>query len=179
MQLRSWRNLIALVIAGTIVAGCAGRGAAIEEPPEPLPPDERAEVTRTPTEPNIRRHVDAEGNPLSPATGEPLTRVFYFDFDRAVLRPDSLAALEQHAAHLRENPDRRVVIEGHTDERGTREYNMALGERRADAVRAFLVSNGVRRAQLDIVSYGEERPVNPASNEAAWALNRRAEMVYR
>jgi peptidoglycan-associated lipoprotein len=178
MQLRSWRNSFALVIAGFVLAGCAGR-AAMEEPPEPLPPDQRAEVTRTLADPNIRRHVDSDGNPLNPGTGEPLTRVFYFDFDRAVLRPDSLAALEQHAAHLRENPDRRAVIEGHTDERGSREYNMALGERRADAVRTFLVSNGVRRAQLDIVSYGEERPVNAASTESAFALNRRAELIYR
>jgi peptidoglycan-associated lipoprotein len=178
MQLRSCRHLFALVFAGLILAGCAGQ-AAMEEPPEPLPPDESAEVTRTPAEPNIRRHVDSEGNPLNPSTGEPLTRVFYFDFDRAVLRPDSLAALELHASHLRENPDQRAVIEGHTDERGTREYNMALGERRADAVRTFLVSSGVRRAQLEVVSYGEERPVNSASNESAWSLNRRAELVYR
>jgi peptidoglycan-associated lipoprotein len=179
MQLRSWRNLFALVIAGIVLAGCAGRASHIDEPAEPLALDEAAGITRTLAEPNIRRHVDSEGNPLNPATGQPLVRVIYFDFDRAVLRPDSLAALEQHAAHLRENPDRRVVIEGHTDERGTREYNMALGERRADAVRTFLVSSGVRRAQLEIVSYGEERPVNPASHESAWALNRRAELVYR
>ncbi len=179
MQLRWYRNGLMTMFAAVLLVGCTSQ--ATEEPSEPLPPDETSasSVTRAPVEPNIRRHVDSEGNPLNPSTGDPLTRVFYFDFDRAVLRPDSLAALEQHAVHLRDNPDSRAVIEGHTDERGTREYNMALGERRADAVRTFLVTSGVRRAQLEVVSYGEERPINPASNEQAWSLNRRAELIYR
>ena len=71
-----------------------------------------------------------------------------------------------------------MTIDGFTDERGTREYNLALGERRADAVATFLVSQGVRRSQIDVVSYGEERPADPGHCEAAWAKNRRAELVY-
>jgi len=72
-----------------------------------------------------------------------------------------------------------VIIYGHSDERGTREYNLALGERRGSAVRSYLQSLGVANRQMSVVSYGEERPVNPASNESAWAMNRRAEIVYQ
>ncbi len=179
MQVQGWLKFLSWTLAAALLAGCGT--TATDAPSEPLDPADDPAVTRTPApaDAEIRRYVDEDGNPLSEATGEPLVRVFYFDFDRAVLRPDSLAALEQHANFLRNNPDRRVVIEGHTDERGTREYNMALGERRSDAVRQFLVSSGVRRAQVDSVSYGEERPANPASTESAWAENRRAELRYR
>ena len=90
-----------------------------------------------------------------------------------------MAILELHAAFLRGSPDVRVVVDGFTDERGTREYNLALGERRAEAVRTFLVTAGVRRSQIDVVSYGEERPADPDHSEAAWAKNRRAELIYR
>ena len=77
------------------------------------------------------------------------------------------------------NRDRRLVIEGHCDERGTREYNLALGERRANAVTSFLISAGVRRSQIETVSYGEERPDDPGHDEAAWGKNRRAVVIYR
>lgn len=101
--------------------------------------------------------------------------VFYFEFDRAVLRPDARAALDIHAQRLRGN-DRRVRLEGHADERGTREYNMALGERRANAVKEYLVLQGVNPSQLEVISYGEERPAQLGSDEQSWSLNRRVEM---
>lgn len=102
-------------------------------------------------------------------------RVFYFEFDRAVLNAESTAALRLHAEWLRANPV-NVRLEGHADERGTREYNMALGERRANAVRDFLVSEGVNGNLLEVISYGEESPASLGSNETSWALNRRVEM---
>jgi peptidoglycan-associated lipoprotein len=176
----SWvRSALAITLAGLVLAGCASKGT--KEPTGPLPQEETGISTMPSAVPDsdISRMVDAQGNPINPSTGQPLGRVVYFDFDRAVLRPEALALLELHAAFLRNSPDRRVVIEGHCDERGTREYNLALGERRADAVRAFLVQAGVRRSQIDTVSYGEERPVDPGHNEAAWAQNRRGELVYR
>ena len=104
-----------------------------------------------------------------------LETVFYFDFDKATLRPESRAALQGHAANLRSNP-KHIRLEGHTDERGTREYNMALGERRGNAVRDFLVLNGVDTSLIEVVSYGEERPAATGSDESSWALNRRVEL---
>jgi peptidoglycan-associated lipoprotein len=160
------------------MAACSSSGKK-EQHPEPLPGSEQPGVTApAQSDSEIGRSVDASGNPINPQTGVALTRVFYFDYDKAVLQPESLAILEQHAAFLKASPDRRVTIDGFTDERGTREYNLALGERRADAVATFLVSQGVRRSQIDVVSYGEERPADPGHSESAWAKNRRAELVY-
>lgn len=104
-----------------------------------------------------------------------LETVFYFDFDKAVLKPEARAALTAHAEILKSSP-RSVRLEGHADERGTREYNMALGERRANAVRDFLVLQGVGASDLEVISYGEERPVSLASDEMSWAKNRRVEL---
>jgi len=101
--------------------------------------------------------------------------VFYFEFDRAVLRPEARAALRLHSDYLKRNP-LRVRLEGHADERGSREYNMALGERRAEAVREFLVMQGVDSSLLEVISYGEEVPAVLGSSEDAWSKNRRVEM---
>ena len=101
--------------------------------------------------------------------------VFYFDFDSYTLRPDAVEALDAHIALL-QTSDRNVRLEGHTDERGTREYNMALGERRANAVRDYMVANGVASYRIETVSYGEERPVAYGSGETNWAQNRRVEL---
>lgn len=100
---------------------------------------------------------------------------FYFDYDSSDLKPEAMRALDVHAKDL-QSSGQRVVLEGHTDERGTREYNMALGERRAKAVQRYLVLQGVSPAQLELVSYGEERPVATGSGEEAWAQNRRVEL---
>ncbi len=108
-----------------------------------------------------------------------MERTFYFEFDRAVLMRSDLTALETHAQVLRNNRSRSVVLEGHCDERGTREYNLALGERRADAIRSFLTSAGVAASQIEMVSYGEERPEDPGHDESAWGRNRRGVMIYR
>lgn len=112
------------------------------------------------------------------ATQEPvvaLETVFYFDFDQAVLKPESRTALLGHAEQLKAAP-RSIRLEGHADERGTREYNMALGERRANAVRDFLVLQGVSGSDLEVISYGEERPASLGSNESSYSANRRVEL---
>ena len=101
--------------------------------------------------------------------------VFYFEFDSYTLRPEAIEALDAHIAYLSGN-DQTVRLEGHTDERGTREYNMALGERRANAVRDYMVVNGVASYRIETVSYGEERPVAYGSGEANWSQNRRVEL---
>lgn len=102
-----------------------------------------------------------------------------FDFDKYDLRADAREILASHARLLKENPEIKLKIEGHCDERGTIEYNLALGERRASAVKSYLVTYGVDSARLQTISYGKERPLDMRSNEAAWAKNRRAAFVIR
>ena len=105
-------------------------------------------------------------------------RVVHFDYDSSDLSQTDLNTLNAHARYLSQNGAARVSLIGHTDERGTREYNMALGERRAKSVEAFLVTNGARNEQIETVSYGKEQPVNEGHNEAAWAENRRVQINY-
>ena len=117
--------------------------------------------------------------PTDLGTGAPIPELpaVYFEYDSFALTGSSKSALSAHADWLKANSGRLVQIEGHTDERGTTEYNLALGERRAGAVRDFLVSKGVSAGQLTTISYGEERPAQQGENEGAWSRNRRAEFV--
>ncbi len=102
-----------------------------------------------------------------------------FDFDKFDLRADAREILANHARSLKENPEVMLKIEGHCDERGTVEYNLALGERRANAVKNYLVTYGIEPTRLQTISYGKERPLDMRSNEEAWAKNRRAAFVIR
>jgi peptidoglycan-associated lipoprotein len=102
----------------------------------------------------------------------------YFDFDRSDISSEAAAVLNQHAALLASNPSASVLVAGHTDERGSREYNMALGERRAQAVRTYLASQGVTGGNVQVISYGEERPIATGNNEQSYQQNRRAELSY-
>ncbi|MDL0429792.1 peptidoglycan-associated lipoprotein Pal [Marinobacter sp. TBZ242] len=104
---------------------------------------------------------------------------FYFDFDTAEIKPEAREVLVAHARYLQANPGQDVRIEGHADERGTKEYNLALGERRANAVQRFLIVNGASRGQTETISYGEEKPAVMGSSESAWAQNRRVELVFQ
>lgn len=105
-------------------------------------------------------------------------RVVYFDFNRDTLKPEFQAIVACHAKYLRDRPQAQVTLEGNTDERGSREYNLGLGERRGNAVSAAVQGGGASASQLRVVSYGEERPVCTESNEDCWAKNRRVEIVY-
>lgn len=112
-------------------------------------------------------------------SGWPAQRVVYFDFDSFVLRDDAKPVVEGHAKVLVANKARKLMIEGHTDERGGREYNLALGQKRAEAVAKSLVLLGATDAQVEAVSFGKERPSDEGHDEAAWAKNRRAELKER
>jgi len=112
-------------------------------------------------------------------SGETLQGVFYFDFDQAIVRRAGHDELDKHAKALSSDRALRVRLEGHADERGTREYNLALGERRANAVRTYLVAQGAARTQIEVISYGEEKPADSGHSESSWAGNRRVETVYR
>ena len=107
-----------------------------------------------------------------------LAHIIYFDFDQSTIKPEFRTALNSHAAYLRQNLLARIVLEGHADERGTREYNIALGERRGNAVSRYLVVQGVSIEAIEVVSFGEERPVNSGSESASLSENRRVEVRY-
>jgi peptidoglycan-associated lipoprotein len=118
--------------------------------------------------------VDPLNDPNSPLS----RRSIYFDFDSFAIRDDARGTVEAHAKFLRANPSRKVIIQGNTDERGSREYNLALGQKRAEAVRSALNALGVADAQIEAVSLGEEKPRATGGDESAWAENRRADLVY-
>jgi len=118
-----------------------------------------------------REQLDNPNSPLS-------IRTVYFAFDSSEINAESQELLVEHARLLSYNPDIQVVLEGHADERGTRDYNLALGERRAKSVHEFLTAQGVNPTQLEVISYGEERPVALEHDESAWQLNRRVELIY-
>lgn len=116
---------------------------------------------------------------LAESDGALSNRTIYFEFDSAKLTDESLAILETHGNFVAENGEVSVRLEGHTDERGSREYNIALGDRRAQSVRRVLLFQGASVDQIDTVSYGEEKPVMSGQNEEAWAKNRRVELIYQ
>ena len=117
--------------------------------------------------------IDADGGPKG------VSRVVYFDFDSFVVKPEAQGQVDAHASFIKADPARKVSIEGHTDERGGREYNLALGQKRAEAVRRSLGLLGVNDSQIEAVSFGEEKPAAVGSTEDAYSKNRRAEISYR
>lgn len=150
---------LVLIVAVWFV-GCK----AAPPPPSPVPPVTRGELT-----PPIRAPMGLEFE-----FAENMKKVF-FEFDKSRLTPEARAALEKNAQWLRQHANIKVQIEGHCDERGTIEYNLALGERRSTSVRNYFMSLGVEGGRLFTISYGEERPTTQGHSEAAWAQNRRAE----
>jgi len=121
--------------------------------------------------------------PVSSNSGVDLINVpldmIHFDFDKYIIRPDAQKLLQSHAQWIKDNPNVNIIIEGNTDEWGTEEYNMALGERRASAAKSFLINLGISADRLATISYGESRPIDPAHNDTAWAMNRRDEFKGR
>jgi len=117
-------------------------------------------------------------SPLDDPNSPLAQRVVYFDFDKSDIKPEFLDTLSAHAKYLVANPTQKIRIEGYTDERGTVEYNIALGDRRAQAVRRYMLFQGVNADQISTVSYGESHPADPGHDETAWAKNRRAVIVY-
>jgi peptidoglycan-associated lipoprotein len=154
-----------------LLAGCAATGTSEDQQQAERDAQAAAAEERRQAEAAERERLAQQENEQQ----EQAATTFYFGFDESTLRPDARAALRVHAEQLRQNPQ-QVRLVGHTDERGSREYNMALGERRANAVRDFLVLQGVDSSLIETVSYGEERPAVMGSYEGAWAQNRRVEL---
>ncbi len=171
------RTLMALLVAASFwIAACASHKP--KEPP-PLPP---AEAT-TGADANGANSANAanggaDQETAGPQAGMLAKRTIYFDFDNSEIKGEGTDIVAAHAKYLAANPTARVRLEGNTDERGSREYNIGLGERRAQAVRRALLLQGASDAQLSTVSYGEERPAAAGHDETAWAKNRRVEIVY-
>ncbi|MCB1691558.1 MAG: peptidoglycan-associated lipoprotein Pal [Pseudomonadales bacterium] len=147
------------------------------EQPETVQPAEPAPAPE-PVKPSVSTR-DTLLFPINDVDTEELPGIFYFDFDQAIVKRSGHAELNKHAKALADDPSLRVRLEGHADERGTREYNLALGERRANAVKAYLMSQGALASQIEVISYGEEKPAVDGHNEAAWAKNRRVQIVYK
>ncbi len=122
--------------------------------------------------------VDYSSQPWNDPKSPLFKRSIYFDFDSYSVKPQYQATLQAHANYLKANKDRKIRIEGNTDERGTTEYNLALGQRRSEAVRKSLTLLGVSDSQIEAVSFGKEKPKADGSNEAAWKENRRADIAY-
>jgi len=168
----AWRLTLAMIIALTLVA-CKTAPKA----PEPAPVEkDTTPVVETQAAPNPHDYADPRNfdNPESLLS----KRVIYFDFDKSTVLPEYRGIVSAHAAYAAAHSSARITLEGHADERGTREYNLGLGERRGNAVMGLMTAQGARADQVVVVSYGEERPTCRVSDEACWALNRRVEVVY-
>ena len=176
-----------LILGSVLLYGCAGtaerapveeRGPSAEEQAAMAAEEQAAKEAEGAEAGGAEMGGEFTGSPLEDPDSELSERVVYFAFDSSEIRSEGKELLSAHAEFLANNPDVSVVLEGHTDERGSREYNLALGERRAKSVQKYLVLQGAARDQLEVVSFGEERPVATEHNESAWALNRRVELVY-
>lgn len=190
----AWKRIL-LAIAGVTLfsAACAKKKVAAAPPPPPAPIAAPA-VTPKPAPPPVRTATTQPPAATTPTPRYPnattraridqlLARIedAYFDYDKFSLRPDALKALQVDSTELRDilkdYPDYKLTIEGHADERGSAEYNVALGDRRAGAAKDFLVGIGIPSAQLDVISYGKEKPVCQEHDEACWQRNRRIHIV--
>jgi peptidoglycan-associated lipoprotein len=169
-----WTMSMVLLAGALAASGCAKKTAPQPQEVPPAPP-----TTSTPTPPSTTTPPTQEPTtPVTTITSSNFEPVF-FDFDSYALRDDARAGLDRDAKVLRDNPEVRITIEGHCDERGTVEYNQALGERRAQAAREYLVAAGINGSRIELISYGKERPFDEGHDEAAWAKNRRAHFVVR
>jgi len=169
-------RLLTVSVLALVLAACATDTGDVPAEPEPEPqppqPTEPVEVDRVdPADFADSRNLDNPDSVLS-------QREIYFAFDRSDVRAEYLPIIEAHAAYLRANPSARMLLEGHADERGSREYNLGLGERRGTSVQDLMLANGASGSQIEVVSYGEERPVCRQSSESCWERNRRVEIVY-
>lgn len=160
----------------TTAADDAARQAELEKQAE-LDRQKQLEEERLAAERAERLKAEAMERDMMMAKNRFLNENIYFDFDRSVLSNQAQELLKEKAQWMRANPDANVVIEGHCDERGTNAYNLALGERRAESTKTFLVNLGISGTRMTTISYGEERPLDMGHNEEAWAKNRRATFV--
>tara|TARA_B100000700_G_scaffold322141_1_gene422974 strand:- start:672 stop:1211 length:540 start_codon:yes stop_codon:yes gene_type:complete len=179
MNFHRIQRLLGTGLSAIFLVGCASQEPEYTGPSEPIEESFVEEQTAEPVGPRVESGKLVVSSSDSMGISETLGGIFLFDFDQAVVRRSGHAELDKHASALSGDRYLRARLEGHADERGTREYNLALGERRANAVRAYLVAQGASNSQIEVISYGEEKPFNTMHNESGWAQNRRVEIVYR
>lgn len=177
-------------LIGVSVALLLGACASKETPKDikvedRSPPVTSTTSTTTPPSTQVTQDTGTATRKTPPAVdplkdpNNPLSkRVIYFDYDKDAVKGEFASLVQAHAAYLSQNRNRKVRLEGHADERGSREYNMALGQRRADAVRKASAVLGVGNERMETISFGEDKPKSSGHDEAAWAQNRRVEIVY-
>ena len=168
-------KLLALSFLAAMLAGCGG-GQTIPDP-DPTDTVYNGDSGSVDTDNYNDSNGDGGESLDDPFAGE-LAKVIYFDFDSSEVRGDFTDVVSRHALHLANNPSTQVRLEGHADERGSREYNIGLGERRSQSVRRMLLIQGASASQISTVSFGEERPAAMGSSEADYAENRRVEIRY-
>lgn len=167
----------AYIVAVAMLAACRSP-EPVSENPVPDRPLAATPVGSGASARDVLPVLTGSTDPLHDARGPLAQRSLFFDYDSYVVRGDGRAVVENHAAYLGKNKSRRIIIQGNTDERGGTEYNLALGQKRAEAVRRSLAALGVAESQIEAVSLGENKPVATGAEEAAWAKNRRADIVY-
>lgn len=176
-------KILLLILGGLLVTACSSKGGDVNEgESEPTAVEEQADQDSADAEAQKEaERLEAERlEAEAKAQAELFEKtVFYFDFDDSTIREESKELLKAHAAYINNSPSASVMLEGHADERGTVEYNVALGERRAVSVRRFLMANGVNSDQIQVTSFGEEQPVAFGQDEASWSKNRRVEIKYQ
>jgi peptidoglycan-associated lipoprotein len=169
MQKKRWFYWAMLFVIPGLMFSVSCQKKLVNATPEPVVKEEVKEEVVVKEEPAPA--------PAPKISDEVMQEDIHFEFDKSTLTPAAQDNLQQKAEWLRENSDTTVTIEGHCDDRGTNEYNLALGDRRAESAKAFLVDLGIEASRITTISYGEERPVDPRNNEEAWAKNRRDHFV--
>jgi peptidoglycan-associated lipoprotein len=176
------KRSIAMFVAVGLLVGCASTPEQKPVPVEDRAPTADVKAPPKPTtDPTVKpvRPEMVGVDPLKDPKNILSRRSVYFDYDQFVVKEEFKPVVSAHAGYLSQNRNRRITIQGNTDERGSREYNLALGQRRADAVKNMMTLLGATAGQIETVSFGEEKPRTQGSNEQAWAENRRADIVYQ
>jgi peptidoglycan-associated lipoprotein len=176
-------SIALLMVGAALLSGCPKKHNVIEPPTAGTQVPGSGNTTGAEGASTSGRALGGDAaaqaaNAMNAATGALAKRVIYFDFDKSEIKPEFADVVAAHAHNLTGHPNLKMKLEGNTDERGTREYNIGLGERRAQAVRRALMLQGVAESQLTTVSFGAERPAVEGDDEAAWSQNRRVELVY-
>lgn len=187
MNILKQAKAVGVVAAFAVLAGCAGQvnesaqSASKVETAEERAAREARQAEFLASQEKAKQEIEKPVDTAEQLRNNAMAAdtLFFFEFDKSDLNQDALNDLDAHAKYLAADRSAKVRLEGHADERGTRAYNLALGERRANSVTRYLVIQGVNRSQIETVSYGEERPLSLSRDDNGWSRNRRVELIYQ